>query len=697
MNDLLWLIPALPLAGSAIAGAIYLFGLERRVATAGPGGHGHDVQAPHGAAHGHAAAHTHDAGGHGAHGADDHAAHGAAVTKSSATFAALIACLAMAAAFALAVKGFLDLRALPEGQFALESSPWHWIEVTGFSVDVSMVLDRLSSVMCLVITGVGFLIHVYSVGYMKGDPGYAKFFAYLNLFVFAMLMLVLSSSLLGLFIGWEGVGLCSYLLIGFWYAKGWPAEAAQKAFVMNRIGDASFLVGSFLLVHLFGTLDLSNIGESVRALVASGQHTTELMLAALLLFGGCCGKSAQFPLFTWLPDAMAGPTPVSALIHAATMVTAGIYLVVRLNPLFAASPNVLVVIAIVGALTAFIGATSALVQRDIKKVLAYSTVSQLGYMFLALGSGAFAAAIFHLVTHAFFKGLLFLGAGSVIHGMHDEQDMHKMGGLKAQMPRTFLTFVCGAAALSGLPLLSGFFSKDEILGHAFAHGGAFYALWAIGLVTAATTAFYTWRMVALTFFGAPRYDAKHVHPHESPAVMTLPLAVLALLSVLGGALGLPVVLGVPHLLERWLEPVTEPSRVMLAHHESSHATEWLLLALGAAVALFFAHRGFHAYKAGPQRDDELERERPGLFGFLGGAWRIDETYSQKIVQPFKLLAFVTYVVIDQFGIDGAVNGSASLARATGSGLRALTDGRIKTYAIWIGTGAALFVFLWMWS
>jgi NADH-quinone oxidoreductase subunit L len=316
VNDLLWLIPALPLAGSAISGAIYLFGLERKVAPAGHGHADHGAHAAHGAAHGaggHADAHAHDAGGH--------AEHGAAATKSSATFAALIACAAMAAAFALAVKGFLDLRALPEGQFALESSPWHWIQVTGFSVDISMVLDRLSSVMCLVITGVGFLIHVYSVGYMKGDPGYAKFFAYLNLFVFAMLMLVLSSSLLGLFIGWEGVGLCSYLLIGFWYAKGWPAEAAQKAFVMNRIGDASFLVGSFLLVHLFGTLDLSNIGDSVSALLASGQHTGELVLAALLLFGGCCGKSAQFPLFTWLPDAMAGPTPVSALIHAATMVT----------------------------------------------------------------------------------------------------------------------------------------------------------------------------------------------------------------------------------------------------------------------------------------------------------------------------------------------------------------------------------------
>jgi NADH-quinone oxidoreductase subunit L len=523
------------------------------------------------------------------------------------------------------------------------------------------------------------------------------------LFVFAMLMLVMSSSLLGLFIGWEGVGLCSYLLIGFWYTKGWPAEAAQKAFVMNRIGDASFLIGSFLLVRLFGTLDLSDIANSVQVMLQSGQHTTELMIAALLLFGGCCGKSAQFPLFTWLPDAMAGPTPVSALIHAATMVTAGIYLVVRLNPLFAASPTVLLVIGVIGALTAFIGASTALVQRDIKKVLAYSTVSQLGFMFLALGSGAFTAAVFHLITHAFFKGLLFLGAGSVIHGMHEEQDMHKMGGLKAHMPRTFVTFLCGAAALSGLPLMSGFFSKDELLAHTFAHGGVYFALWGLGLLTAAITAFYTWRMVALTFFGAERFDSKKLHPHESPAVMTVPLMVLAFLSVVGGALGLPVVFHLPHLLDGWLAPVVAPGREILALHHNgalphlSHATEWILLGVGSLVALVFAHRGFHAYKSGIERDEALARKRPALADFLGDAWRIDTNYTQRIVQPVKLISWLTHVVIDQFVIDGAVNGSAALARATGGGLRTLVDGRIKTYAIWIGSGAALITFLWMWS
>jgi NADH-quinone oxidoreductase subunit L len=394
---------------------------------------------------------------------------------------------------------------------------------------------------------------------MKGDPGFAKFFAYLNLFVFAMLILVLSSSLLGLFVGWEGVGLCSYLLIGFWYAKGWPAEAAQKAFVMNRIGDACFLVGSFLLVQLFGTLDLQAVGAGVEELLRDPQRSTQLAWAAVLLFGGCCGKSAQFPLFTWLPDAMAGPTPVSALIHAATMVTAGIYLIVRLNPVFMAFEHVRLLIAAVGAFTALVGGSTALVQTDIKKVLAYSTVSQLGYMFLALGTGSFVAAVFHLVTHAFFKGLLFLGSGSVIHGMHDEQDMHRMGGLRRHMPQTFLTFMAGAGALSGLPLLSGYFSKDEILATTFASGGVFLVLWGVGLVTAALTAYYTWRMVALTFFGPERFDHHHVHPHESPAVMTVPLMVLAVLSVVGGLIGLPIVLQelfhVPNFMHQWLEPV----------------------------------------------------------------------------------------------------------------------------------------------
>jgi NADH-quinone oxidoreductase subunit L len=577
---------------------------------------------------------------------------------------------------------------------AITSNVWHWIDGGSIQIEVALVLDHLSSLMTLVILGVGTLIHLYSVGYMKGDPGYAKFFAYLNLFVAMMLMLVLSSSLLGLFVGWEGVGLCSYLLIGFWYEKGWPAEAGQKAFVVNRIGDAFFLVGSFILVSLFGTLDMQSIGAGVQGLMET--HPGMLSLAALCLFGGACGKSAQLPLFTWLPDAMAGPTPVSALIHAATMVTSGIYLIVRLNPLFAASPNVMYLIAAVGVATAFIAGSTALVQRDLKKVLAYSTVSQLGYMFLALGCGAWTAAIFHLVTHAFFKGLLFLGAGSVIHGMHDEQDMHRMGGLRKYMPRTFLTFTAGAAALSGLPLLSGYFSKDEILFFTFAQGGGYWVLWALGIVTAAMTAYYSWRMVALTFFGEERFDKSHVHPHESPAIMTIPLIILALLSIFGGALNLPHV----QTLHHWLEPVTETGTAILAAAgASAHPNttlEVLLLVFGALIALVFAHLGFHGHRHGLAGDERLQVKRPAAVRLLGDAWSIDRAYSTWIVGPLKLLAFLIAVVVDQFIIDGVVNGAGRLARQTGGRVRKMADGSIATYGLWMGGVTAGLAILWMW-
>ena len=615
-----------------------------------------------------------------------------------APLAALCACLAIGASFVLSVNGFMANLAGP----ALESSTWAWIDGGSVTFDISLVLDRLASVMTLVITGVGLLIHIYAAGYMSGDPGYAKFFAFLNLFVFAMLLLVLSSSLLGLFVGWEGVGLCSYLLIGFWYEKGWPAEAAQKAFVVNRIGDAFFLLGSFVLVQTFGTLDLSDIGASVADQLTNPETASRLGLAALLLFGGACGKSAQAPLFVWLPDAMAGPTPVSALIHAATMVTAGVYLVVRLCPLFAAEPAVLFTIGTVGAVTAFIAGSTAIAKRDLKGVLAYSTVSQLGYMFLALGSGAFASAIFHLVTHAFFKALLFLGAGSVIHGMHEEQDMHKMGGLRRHMPRTFITFTAGAAALSGLPALSGFFSKDEILAHTFAHGGAYYALWAIGILTAAMTAYYSWRMVALTFFGAERFDKDKVHPHESPPLMTVPLMVLALLAIAGGILGLPPVFHLPHLLGDWLEPVIAPAQAILAQHAGGHLphlsnrVEWLLLGLGSLLALAFAHRGFHRHRAGTDGDQRFHATRPGLAAFLSNAWGIDGAYYRYIVQPLKLLAFIVSAVIDAFAIDGLVNALGSGARGLGTRLRRISDGTIANYGLWMGAGAVLLAFFWMW-
>ncbi len=662
----LWWIPLLPLIGSALCGALHLATLRARKS-------------------------------------DPNA-------KGPSALAPVVACAAMAGALAFALRGFMDLRALAPSARTLLSTAWEWITIGDparpwFDVDVALVLDPLSSTLTLVITGVGLLIHIYAAGYMKGDAGYAKFFAYLNLFVFAMLILVLSSSLLGVFVGWEGVGLCSYLLIGFWYEKGWPAEAAQKAFVTNRVGDACFLIGSFLLLRLFGTLDMADIVLRMKAdfRLETIDATTQLnlTLAALFLFGGCCGKSAQLPLFTWLPDAMAGPTPVSALIHAATMVTSGIYLIVRLNPLFASSPAVMTLISAVGVTTALIGGSTALVQRDIKKVLAYSTVSQLGYMFLGLGTGAFAAAVFHLVTHAFFKALLFLGAGSVIHGMHEEQDMHKMGGLRKHMPQTFATFLAGAAALSGLPLMSGFFSKDEILAHTFNSGGVYYAFWIVGVLTAAMTAYYTWRMVALTFFGPERFDHHHVHPHESPALMTVPLMVLALLSVLGGVLGLPPVFHVAHVLDGWLAPVVEPGKAILAmhhpHEHLSHAVEWLLLGLGAAVALAFAHTGFYAYTRGPERDLAIDRGAPGVAGFLGEAWTIDGAYSRLVVMPLRLCAFTVRFVVDQLVIDGLVNGSATLAKGVAARVRGMASGQLESYALWMGAGAALISLWWMWS
>jgi NADH-quinone oxidoreductase subunit L len=698
----LWWIPALPLFGSAVCALLHFLTLRSRgVFAPKPGGHGGHGHHEHGHDdHVHAGPDGHHAHGHDDHGHDDHAH---AVPAGIGALAHPIAALAMLGAFILSIVAVKDLAAGGEQLTSIESSVWHWIDTGAFNIDISIVIDRLSAVMVLVVTGVGFLIHVYAGGYMKGDAGFAKFFCYLNLFVFSMLMLILSSSLLGLFVGWEGVGLCSYLLIGFWYEKGWPAEAGQKAFVMNRIGDASFLIGSFLLVHLFGTLDLSDIAAAVQGKLGEEGVSFQLLLAGLLLFGGACGKSAQLPLFTWLPDAMAGPTPVSALIHAATMVTAGIYLVVRLNPVFAASPELMLVVGIVGVLTAFIAGSTALVQRDIKKVLAYSTVSQLGYMFLALGSGAFASAIFHLATHAFFKALLFLGAGSVIHGMHHEQDMHKMGNLRKYMPQTFLTFMVGSAALSGLPLLSGFFSKDEILAHTFANGGAYYVLWGIGLLTAMMTAFYTWRMVALTFFGPERFDTKKFQPHESPAVMTIPLIILAVLSVIGGALSFPPVFPAmfhPEFLHHWLHPVLKPGEELIAArgaHALSHATEWALLGLGSVVALALAHAGFRKHMAGISNDESTAARSPVRTAFLSMAWGLDAAYQKLIVAPVRLLALMISAVVDGTFIDGFVNGAGEVALSFGSRMRAMTSGNIAAYGLWMGAITALIALIFVWQ
>ena len=665
-HDWLWLIPALPLAASALCGVLHYVEARKRLPKVAHG-HGHDQH------------HGHDTHAHDTHAHDDHGHGHEKVPAGLAGLAPIVAIAAMLVAFGLSLKGFFELR---DGTATvLRATSWSWIDTGTFPIDLTMHLDRLSSLMTLVVTGIGTLIFVYASGYMKGDKGYGKFFAYLSLFAFSMLMLVLSSS-----------------LIGFWYEKGWPADAGQKAFVMNRVGDACFLIGSFLLAKTFLTLDMAMIAADTASKLP--ELGPKLFLAGLFLFLGACGKSAQMPLFTWLPDAMAGPTPVSALIHAATMVTAGIYLVVRLNPVFASSPELLQIIGVVGVLTAFIAGSTALVQRDIKKVLAYSTVSQLGYMFVGLASGAWAAAVFHLVTHAFFKALLFLGAGSVIHGMHEEQDMHKMGGLKKHMPATFVTFMCGAAALSGLPLLSGFFSKDEILAHTFAQGGLYMGIWVLGVATAALTAFYTWRMVALTFYGKERFDAHKVHPHESPIIMTLPLMVLAILSVFGGVLGLPPVFHVAHNLKEWLAPVTAAGDAILAQrgaHEVSHAVEWALLGLGSVIAIVFATMGFKKHVLGTQADEAFATKRSGLHAFLTDAWTIDTKYTHWIVQPVKLLAFVIAVVFDQFAIDGLVNGVASFARGLGERTRRMANGRIASYGLWMGAVAAVLVLVLIWN
>jgi NADH-quinone oxidoreductase subunit L len=473
-----------------------------------------------------------------------------------------IASSAILASFVVAVTTFMGLLGRPAEERSFVTTIYSWMAAGSFNVNIAYQFDQLSILFTLIITGIGFLIHVYSIGYMHGDKSFPRFFAYLNLFVFMMLNLVLADNFLLTFLGWEGVGLASYLLIGFWYDRTfdgshitWTGDAAKKAFIVNRIGDFGVLAAMFMLFNQFGTLEYAAINAAAPTVWGVGD--TAVTIITLLLFLGCTGKSAQIPLGVWLPDAMAGPTPVSALIHAATMVTSGIFLIARTNVLFALSPTTMAVVAGIGITTALIAGTVGLVQNDIKKVLAYSTVSQLGFMFTALGVGAFTAGVFHVMTHAFFKALLFLGSGSVIHGMHEEQDIQKMGGLRKYMPITYRTFLVGTLAIAGIPFFSGFFSKDEILEFAFFNGSP--VLWGVGAVAAFTTAFYMWRLTALTFHGEERFDHHHVHPHESPATMTIPLIVLAILSTFGGFLGVPHVIGhalhIPNLLESWLHPI----------------------------------------------------------------------------------------------------------------------------------------------
>ncbi|MEW6195830.1 MAG: NADH-quinone oxidoreductase subunit L [Bacteroidota bacterium] len=572
-----------------------------------------------------------------------------------------------------------------------------WLSVAGLEIKFAYLVDQLSLTMSLIVTGVGFLIHVYSIGYMHGDKGYWRFFAYLNLFIFAMMNLVLGDNFVVLFLGWEGVGLCSYLLIGFWYdrkfEKGTTSEAAKKAFVVNRIGDFGFLLGMFLIYFTFDSLNFKEVFTKAASLPIP---ETTFGLIAIFLFIGATGKSAQIPLFVWLPDAMAGPTPVSALIHAATMVTAGVYMVSRASIIFASAPTVMLIVAVIGLLTALMAATIGLVQNDIKKVLAYSTVSQLGYMFLAAGVGAFSASIFHVMTHAFFKALLFLGAGSVIHGMHDEQNIQKYGGLKKYMPKTYATFLIATLAIAGIPGLSGFFSKDEILWYSFANGG--FLFWLIGVLTAMMTAFYMFRLLSLTFYGNEKFDNHHIHPHESPAVMTVPLIILALLSVVGGYIGIPEVFSGEHgnVFHNWLEPVYAPAMDKLGFFGShTHFQEILLMVVSVALALSAICFALHVYTKKQNIAVEISEKFKGVYNLLLNKYFVDEIYEAAVVQPIqKGSEKVLWKFTDNMIIDGIVNGIATLVDKSSSVIRKMQTGVAQFYAIVMMLGIAL-VLLWI--
>lgn len=567
---------------------------------------------------------------------------------------------------------------------AIQIDLFSWIAVGNLDISFGLWIDSLTMIMLMVVTGVGFLIHLYSIGYMHADEGFTRFFTYLNLFIFFMLLLVMGSNYLMMFIGWEGVGLCSYLLIGFWFKNDAYNDAAQKAFVMNRIGDLGFLLGMFFILFHFGTLDIQAVQDLAPGLTA---NSTLLIGITTLLFIGAMGKSAQLPLYTWLPDAMAGPTPVSALIHAATMVTAGIYMVVRSNVLFAMAPTTLTLILWIGVATSVFAAVIGLKQNDIKKVLAYSTVSQLGLMFAALGLGAFSSGIFHLVTHAFFKALLFLGAGSVIHALHGEQDIRRMGGLKKLIPVTYLTFILASLAISGFPLLSGFFSKDEILAHAFEQNKL---IWTILFVSSLLTAFYMFRLVYLTFFNDFRgtEETRH-HIHESPWTMTLPLIILCVLAVAGGVIGLPAVFHVNHMLGTYLSSVTEPSAALLHHGEKlSHSMEIGLMSfagLAAILVILYAYRKYVTGKAMPEEDNTLT----GLPKLISNKFYVDEIYESQITKPVFRLSSWFGNFFDKKVVDQAVNAAASAMDTGGRSLRLFQNGNTGSYVFAMVIGMIL--------
>lgn len=622
-----------------------------------------------------------------------------------------IGTLAIFSSFIVSCLILVQMINLPAEQRVFEKVIFPWIHSGNFKADMAFLLDPLSAIMIMIITGIGSLIHLYSIGYMHGEEGFYRFFAYLNLFCMSMLLLVLGSNMLVMFIGWEGVGLCSYLLIGYYFHKKSAGDAAKKAFVMNRVGDFGFLIGLFTLYWWFGsnhniwTINFTEIKAASHLLPYGGVVT----IATLCFFVGATGKSAQLPLYTWLPDAMEGPTPVSALIHAATMVTAGVYMIGRMSFVFIKSPDTMMVIAVVGAATALFAATIGTAQNDIKRVLAYSTVSQLGFMFLAMGVGAFWAGIFHLMTHAFFKACMFLGSGSVIHAMHhalhhghlndDAQDMRNMGGLRKVMPITFLTFFVSTLAIAGIFPFSGFFSKDEILWQAFSnpfHGSLNIVLWGTGAVAACFTAFYMFRLVFMTFFGECRINPKvKDHLHESPLVITIPLMVLGFLATVGGFLGMPKVMGaLPNYLEHWLDPVFELATEYSTkyahvggHH--SHALEWGLMGLSVAIAVVGIMIALTLYVKNTGAPAKFVKTFPALHRAVYNKWYIDELYDFLFVNPCKSLGRFLWKGFDVLIVDGVVNGVANTVMAFSGVFRFVQSGYIFNYAFSMALGVVV--------
>ncbi len=600
--------------------------------------------------------------------------------KMSKGLSGIIASVSILASFILSVLIFVEINGATEKSHIVNL--FSWINSGSLIIPFELLVDPLSSLFLLIITGIGFLIHVYSVGYMHDDEGFSRFFTYLNLFIFFMLLLVLGNNYLIMFVGWEGVGLCSYLLIGFWFKNTAYNNAARKAFVMNRIGDLGFLLGIILVFVTFGSISYNEIFEK-----AGTVPTSTITCIALLLFVGAMGKSAQIPLYTWLPDAMAGPTPVSALIHAATMVTAGIYMIVRSNIFYSISEVASETVAIVGVITALFAATIGLFQNDIKKILAYSTVSQLGLMFLGLGVGAYSSSVFHVTTHAFFKALLFLGAGSVIHAMGGEQDIRKMGGLKGKIKITFFTMMLGTIAISGLPPFSGFFSKDEILAHTYEHSPI---LWMLGMITSMLTAFYMFRLIFLTFFGKFRgtHEQEH-HLHESPPSMTFPLIVLAILSVAGGALGLPEFWHMPNWMANNLETVIIRKNPTTLPHD----TEWMLMGiavLSAIATIYFAYIVYRQKSTLPLKEGD---KMPGFQKLVYNKYYVDEIYDAVIRKPLDVLSVAFHKFFDIQIIDGIVNGVGATVKGIGSGIRLIQTGNIGFYIISMVIGIVFILLL----